>query len=131
MLCVFFGLAQDFVTAAIWRFLLAFVGAGFVVGIRMIGEWFPAKEAGLAQGVYAGFGNFGSAVAAVTLPTLALLIGGPDGWRWASSLTGVIAIAYALIFYLTVSDTPKGSTYFKPKKMGAMEVTSTGTLSST
>lgn len=126
LLCFAFALSDSFVTAAIWRFLLAFVGAGFVVGIRLIGEWFPAKESGLAQGVYAGFGNFGSAVAAVTLPTLALLIGGPDGWRWAIGLTGVIAIAYALIFYLTVSDTPKGSTYFKPKKMGAMEVTSTG-----
>ena len=127
-LCVFFGLAQDFATLAVARFLLAFVGAGFVVGIRMIGEWFPAKEAGFAQGIYAGLGNFGSAAAAVTLPTIALLFGGPDGWRWAVILTGVIAMLYAVIYYLSVSDTPKGSTYFKPKKTGAMEVTSRGGL---
>jgi NNP family nitrate/nitrite transporter-like MFS transporter len=126
VLCIFFGLAQSFTTLAIARFLLAFVGAGFVVGIRMIAEWFPAKEAGFAQGVYAGFGNFGSAAAAVTLPGIALLAGGPDGWRWAIILTGIIAIVYAVIYYLTVSDTPKGSTYFKPKKTGSMEVTSRG-----
>jgi NNP family nitrate/nitrite transporter-like MFS transporter len=126
ILCIFFALANSFETAAIARFLLAFVGAGFVVGIRLIAEWFPAKESGFAQGIYAGFGNFGSAAAAVTLPTIALLIGGADGWRWAIGLTGVIAIAYAVVFYLTVSDTPKGSTYFKPKKLGAMEVTSRG-----
>jgi NNP family nitrate/nitrite transporter-like MFS transporter len=125
-LCIFFSLAESFTTLAVARFLLAFVGAGFVVGIRMIAEWFPAKEAGLAQGIYAGFGNFGSAVAAVTLPGIALLFGGPDGWRWAILLTGVIALVYAVIYYFSVSDTPKGSTYFKPKKTGAMEVTSRG-----
>ncbi|MGQ0674374.1 MAG: MFS transporter [Hyphomicrobium sp.] len=124
VLCIFFALADSFATAAIARFLLAFVGAGFVVGIRLIGEWFPAKETGLAQGIYAGFGNFGSAAAAVTLPSLALWIGGDDGWRWAIASTGLVAMAYAVIFFLTVSDTPKGSTYFKPKKLGAMEVTS-------
>jgi NNP family nitrate/nitrite transporter-like MFS transporter len=126
VLCVLFGLAQDFVTLAVTRFFLALVGAGFVVGIRMIAEWFPAKEVGFAQGIYAGLGNFGSAAAAVTLPTVALMFGGPEGWRASIILTGVIALIYAVIYYLTVSDTPKGSTYFKPKKTGSMEVTSRG-----
>jgi len=125
-LCVFFGLAKNFETLALARFLLAFVGAGFVVGIRMIGEWFPAKQTGLAQGIYAGFGNFGSAAAAVTLPSVALWVGGPDGWRTAIIATGVIAIGYGLIYYFFVEDAPRGSTYFKPKKTGAMEVTSRG-----
>jgi NNP family nitrate/nitrite transporter-like MFS transporter len=124
LLCLLFALAESFATLALTRFLLGFVGAGFVVGIRMIAEWFPAKESGLAQGIYAGFGNFGSAAAAVTLPTIALLFGGAEGWRWAIGLTGVAAIVYAAIYYYAVSDTPKGSTYFKPKKAGAMEVTS-------
>jgi NNP family nitrate/nitrite transporter-like MFS transporter len=125
-LCVFFGLAKSFETLALARFLLAFVGAGFVIGIRMIGEWFPAKQTGLAQGIYAGLGNFGSAAAAVTLPGVALLAGGPDGWRWAIVVTGAISILYSLIYYFSVSDTPKGSTYFKPKKTGSMEITSRG-----
>ncbi|MEE3190481.1 MAG: MFS transporter, partial [Pseudomonadota bacterium] len=30
------------------------------------------------------------------------------------------------VYYMNVSDTPKGSTYFKPKNIGAMEVTSKG-----
>ncbi len=126
VLCLMFAFAQDFTTLAITRFLLGFVGAGFVVGIRMVAEWFPAKETGVAQGVYAGFGNFGSAAAAITLPTLALYFGGDEGWRWSIASTGVIAIVYAVIYYFTVTDTPKGSTYFSPKKTGAMEVTSRG-----
>ncbi|MGO9460320.1 MAG: MFS transporter [Rhodomicrobium sp.] len=125
-LCIPFALANDYTALALSRFFLALAGAGFVVGIRMIGEWFPAKETGLAQGIYAGFGNFGSAAAAVTLPTVALYFGGEDGWRWAILLTGAFSIVYAGIYYLSVSDTPKGSTYFRPKKMGAMEVTSRG-----
>ncbi len=126
LLCIPFALATDYTGLAISRFFLAFAGAGFVVGIRMIGEWFPAKETGLAQGIYAGFGNFGSAAAAVTLPTVALYFGGDDGWRWAILMTGAISIVYAVVYYFSVSDTPKGSTYFRPKKMGAMEVTSRG-----
>lgn len=124
LLCITFALATDFTTLAITRFLLGCVGAGFVVGIRMIAEWFPARETGLAQGIYAGFGNFGSAAAAVSLPSIALMIGGPDSWRWAMAITGLIAIAYAVLYYFSVSDTPAGATYFSPKKTGAMEVTS-------
>jgi NNP family nitrate/nitrite transporter-like MFS transporter len=106
--------------------MLGFVGAGFVIGIRLISEWYPAKQVGLAEGIYGGWGNFGSAAAAMSLPTIALMIGGDDGWRYAIALTGAIALVYAFIFYNSVSDTPKGSTYFKPKKSGGMEVTSVG-----
>ena len=123
-LCFGFALAQNFEQLAITRFLLGFVGAGFVIGIRMIGEWFPAKQTGLAQGIYGGWGNFGSAGAAVILPTLALAFGGVDGWRYAVGTTGVVALIYSGIYFFSVSDTPKGSTYFKPKKNGALEITS-------
>lgn len=126
VLCLLFAAANSYQQLALLRFLLGFVGAGFVIGIRMIGEWFPAKEVGLAEGIYGGWGNFGSAAAAMTLPTLALLFGGDQGWRYALALTGVIALVYGVLYYLSVSNTPKGSTYFKPKRTGAMEVTSKG-----
>ena len=124
-LCFGFAMAKDFEQLALMRFLLGFVGAGFVIGIRMIGEWFPAKQTGLAQGIYGGWGNFGSAGAAIILPTIALMFGGDDGWRYAVGSTGVVALIYSAIYYFSVTDTPKGSTYFKPKKNGALEITST------
>ena len=124
--CFAFALADSFVQAAIARFLVGFVGAGFVVGIRMVGEWFPAHELGRAEGVYGGWGNFGSAAAAMSLPALALLFGGDDGWRYAIGATGVLSIVFGVLYRFTVTDTPKGSTYFKPKNMGAIEVTSRG-----
>jgi len=124
--CFAFALSQDFAQAAISRFLLGFIGAGFVVGIRMVSEWFPANELGTAEGIYGGWGNFGSAAGAMLLPTLALLFGGEDGWRYAVGITGAMSLLFSVVWYRSVSDTPKGSTYFKPKKIGGLEVTSKG-----
>ncbi|WP_196137276.1 NarK family nitrate/nitrite MFS transporter [Aliikangiella sp. G2MR2-5] len=124
--CFYFSLAENFEQAAIARFLLGFIGAGFVIGIRLVSEWFPANELGIAEGIYGGWGNFGSAAAAISLPALALTFGGDDGWRYAISITGLLCVIFSIIFYVEVRDTPKGSTYFKPKSSGAMEVTSRG-----
>ncbi len=118
-----FAWADSYEKLAIMRFLSGFIGAGFVVGIRMIGEWFPARETGFAQGIYGGWGNFGAAGAAGTLPFIAASIGGDDGWRIAVTAASLVAMIYGVIYYFSVSNTPKGSTYFKPKKTGAMEVT--------
>ncbi|TVU59152.1 NarK family nitrate/nitrite MFS transporter [Vibrio atlanticus] len=124
--CFMFAMADSFIQAAIARFLLGFIGAGFVVGIRLVSEWFPHNELGTAEGIYGGWGNFGSAAAAFTLPTLALAFGGEDGWRYAVGITGVMSLAFSFVFYKNVTDTPKGSTYFKPAQVTAMEVTSKG-----
>ncbi|MDK9737418.1 NarK family nitrate/nitrite MFS transporter [Vibrio sp. D404a] len=124
--CFMFALADSFMQAAIARFLLGFIGAGFVVGIRLVSEWFPHNELGTAEGIYGGWGNFGSAAAAFTLPTLALVFGGDEGWRYAVGVTGVMSLLFSVVFYKNVSDTPKGSTYFKPAQVTAMEVTSKG-----
>ena len=42
--CLLYALAQDFTQLAIARFLMGFVGAGFVIGIRIISEWYHAKQ---------------------------------------------------------------------------------------
>jgi MFS transporter, NNP family, nitrate/nitrite transporter len=126
LLCFLFASADSYETLALARFLLGFAGASFVIGIRMISEWFPARQVGVAQGIYGGWGNFGASAAAMTLPALALLFGGADGWRDALYCTGAVVVLYSFWYYRAMRDTPKGSTYFKPKKTGAMEVTSKG-----
>ncbi len=128
LISIAFAWSDSYEQLALLRFLSGFIGAGFVVGIRMIGEWFPAKQTGVAQGIYGGWGNFGSAGAAVSLPFIAASMGDADGWRYALTIASIVAISYGILYYFIVSDTPKGSTYFKPKKMGAMEVTSKGDL---
>ncbi len=123
LISIVFAWGDTYEQLALIRFLSGFIGAGFVVGIRMIGEWFPARQTGIAQGVYGGWGNFGSAAAAMILPFIAAMYA-EDGWRYAITFASIAAIAYGILYYFIVSNTPKGSTYFKPKKTGAMEVTS-------
>jgi NNP family nitrate/nitrite transporter-like MFS transporter len=126
LFCFGFAAAQTFEQLALARFAMGFVGAGFVIGIRLVGEWFPARQVGLAEGIYGGWGNFGAAAASLLLPSVALLFGKEQGWRWAIAATGVAALAYAFVFYAKVRNTPRGSTYFKPRRTGGLEVTSRG-----
>ncbi|MEP2776063.1 MAG: MFS transporter [Luteolibacter sp.] len=122
LLCAFFALAQSFEMLALARFLMGFIGAGFVIGIRLVGEWFPARQVGLAEGIYGGWGNFGSAAAAMSLPAIALAFGGVDGWRYALLSVAAVSVLYGIFFYISARNTPRGSTYFKPKKSGGLEV---------
>jgi len=122
--CLVFAFATSFNMMVFSRLALSVVGAGFVVGIRMVSEWFPPRELGTAEGVYGGWGNFGSAAAAALLPTVAGIIGGPQGWRWAIASTGIMAASYGLYYLRAVSDTPDGRPYAGSRRAGALEVTS-------
>ncbi|MDJ0737183.1 MAG: MFS transporter [Nostocaceae cyanobacterium] len=125
--CLAFAMAQDFTQLVISRLALGIVGAGFVIGIRMVAEWFPPKEIGRAEGIYGGWGNFGSAAAAFTLPSIgvatAFLAAGQINWRFAIALTGIVAAIYGCFYLFNVEDTPPGKVYQKPKRHGGMEVT--------
>ena len=107
------------------RLVLSSVGAGFVVGIHMTALWFKPRDIGFAEGFYAGWGNFGSAAAAMTIPTVALvLFGGDDGWRYAIATSGVIMAAYGVFYWFAITDGPTADTHKKARKTGALEVSS-------
>ena len=126
--CLAFACAQDFNQLVLSRLAMGIVGAGFVVGIRLVAEWFPAREMGSAQGIYGGWGNFGSFASEAILPTIAaattFLAAGHVNWRLAIALTGIVAAIYGVIFYLNVENTPAGKVYQRPARNGGMEVTS-------
>jgi MFS transporter, NNP family, nitrate/nitrite transporter len=130
--CLMTAMAQDFNQLVISRLLMGIVGSGFVIGIRMVAEWFPPKDIGMAQGIYGGWGNFGAFVAEFALPLVAgaaaVLAGGTYNWRLAIAMTGVIAAIYGVVYYNSVTDTPPGKEYKRPKKYGAMTVTSPGSF---
>jgi MFS transporter, NNP family, nitrate/nitrite transporter len=126
--CLVTATANDFNQIVIGRLLMGIVGSGFVVGIRMVAEWFPPKDIGMAQGIYGGWGNFGAFVAEFSLPLLAgataVLAGGVYNWRVAIMTTGIIAALYGVVYYRSVTNTPPGKEYQRPKKYGSMMVTS-------
>ncbi|OUL29631.1 MFS transporter [Nostoc sp. RF31YmG] len=126
--CWLTATAHDF-NQLVWSSLLnGIMGAGFVAGVRMVADWFPPKEIGVAQGIYGGWGNFGAAAAEFCLPILAVTIaaftGGSLNWRIAIALVGLIAALYGGIYYRYTQDTPPGEAYQQPQRHGGLEVTS-------
>jgi NNP family nitrate/nitrite transporter-like MFS transporter len=107
------------------RLILSSIGASFVVTIHMVALWFPPRSIGFAEGFAAGWGNFGSAAAAMTLPFIALtLFGGPEGWRWAVATSGIVIGVYGVIYWFAITDGPTKDTHKKPRKVTALEVSS-------
>ncbi|MEM8640657.1 MAG: MFS transporter [Cyanobacteria bacterium P01_G01_bin.54] len=145
--CLIFATAQSFNQLVFGRLLMGIVGAGFVIGIRMVAEWFPPKDVGTAEGIYGGWGNFGSAFSAFTMVIFAVglsFIPGAFGfdepqtfkilffpafetdilnWRAAIAGTGIVAALYGALYLVSVSDTPPGKVYRRPKSARGMEVT--------
>ena len=120
--CAACALATEFWQLVVARLLVSCVGGGFVVGIRLVGEWFDRRQISLAEGVYGGLGNFGMAAATFGLPALAVALGGANGWRWAIGLSGAACVAWAFVFYRYVEDTPPGRTFERPTRSGALQV---------
>jgi len=126
--CLLTATAHDF-NQLVWSSLLnGIMGAGFVAGVRMVADWFPPKEIGLAQGIYGGWGNFGAAAAAFCLPLLAVMTasftGGTFNWRIAIALAGFVAAIYSGIYFCYAQNTPPGEVYQRPNRHGGLEVTS-------
>lgn len=118
-----FAFGDSLTQLLISRLLLSSIGASFVVGIHMTALWFKPRDIGFAEGFYAGWGNFGSAVAAMTLPTIALnMYGGDDGWRWAIAQSAFVMAGYGVYYWFAITDGPVGSVHRKPRKASAMEV---------
>ena len=124
--CIWFAFASSYTEMLISRLLLSSVGTGFVVGIAMTSLWFKPRDAGFSQGVEAGLGNWGSSLAAITLPFLALSILG--SWRWAIAISGIVMFAYVVYYWFAITDGPKGTKRPKARKAQAVEVSSWGDL---
>ncbi len=131
---MFFAFGNTFTQLLVSRLVLGTIGAGFVVGIKMVANWFPPKMIGRAEGFYAGWGNFGSAWAAMTLPWIAvhffndyLGLDG-DAWRYALAFNGAVSFVYGIMYYFLVKDHSADHPIPKTKKTEPMMMTSYGDL---
>ncbi len=120
----YFSSAQTFTDLMVSRLLMGIVGASFVVGIKMIAEWFPPEKMGIAQGLYAGWGNFGAAAAAFTLPSIAAIFSPEEGWRIASGISGGLCFFWAWIYHKYAHEIPSHAEQFPVSLENSVEVTS-------
>lgn len=130
----FFAFGDTFTQLLISRLILGSIGAGFVIGIRMVAQWFPKSMIGRAEGFYAGWGNFGSAWAAMTLPWIGITFFGEtlglgaNGWRWALAFNGMVCLGYGILYPFLVRDLPGGEKFNGTAKADPMTVSSWGDL---
>ncbi len=119
-----FALAKDFNDLIISRLMMGIAGAGFVVGIKMIADWFPPEKMGTAQGIYAGWGNFGAAAAAFALPSIAVFFPLETGWRIATGFSGFLCLIWAWVYLKFAQDATENQEKFKVSLANPIEVTS-------
>ncbi|MBY0575722.1 MAG: MFS transporter [Gallionellaceae bacterium] len=124
--CIGFAFASTYTEMLIARLILSAVGTGFVVGIAMTSLWFKPRDAGFSQGVEAGLGNWGSSLAAITMPILALTVF--DSWRWAVASSGIVMFAYGVYYWFAITDGPEGTARPIARKAQAIEVSTWGDL---
>ena len=100
------GLANHCLAPAGLRALLGFSeGSANPAGMKATAEWFPAKERGVAGGIYNIGASFGSMLAP-PLVVWAMLV---YSWRFAFVLTGAMGLAWVclwLLFYRTPKEHP-------------------------
>ena len=71
-------------------------GAAQPAGQKLVAEWFPAKERGVAGGIY----NIGASFGAVLAPPLVAWAVLTQSWRLAFLIAGGIGLVWAVLWYL-------------------------------
>jgi MFS transporter, ACS family, hexuronate transporter len=98
------ALAQGPASLGLCRFLLGMGEAGnWPAGVKVVAEWFSAKERALASGIF----NSGSAVGAILAPPVVVWLLLRYGWRQAFFWVGAVGYAWLLV-WVCVYRTPEG-----------------------
>ena len=65
-------------------------------GLKVVAEWFPAKERGFASGIY----NIGASVGSMLAPPLVAWAILSYNWRVAFVISGALALVWAILWYV-------------------------------
>jgi ACS family hexuronate transporter-like MFS transporter len=91
------GLGHSWQVLAGLRGLLGFAeGSANPGGMKVVSEWFPARERGLANGIY----NIGASVGSMLAPPLVAWAILAYDWQMAFVITGALGLAWAALWLL-------------------------------
>lgn len=91
------GLANNWQVLAGLRGLMGFAeGSANPAGMKATAEWFPARERGLAGGIY----NIGASVGSMLAPPLVVWAILAYNWRMAFVITGAMGLAWLVLWLL-------------------------------
>jgi ACS family hexuronate transporter-like MFS transporter len=89
------GLANSLSQFAIFRVRLGIgEGCNWPGASKAVAEWFPAKERGVAVAIFDSGSSVGGAVAAITVPWIAITL----GWRYAFVVSGVLGFLWLALW---------------------------------
>jgi ACS family glucarate transporter-like MFS transporter len=98
------GIAWSAASMLVFRF---FFGAGeagaFPGSTSAVYNWVPAKERGIANGIFHSGGRVGAALSLLFMPWLIQII----GWRWMFIINGLIGFFWIAIWILWFKDQPR------------------------
>jgi ACS family hexuronate transporter-like MFS transporter len=104
--CMAHGLATNWQMLAGFRGLLGFAEGAFSPGgLKVVSEWFPAKERGLAGGLY----NIGPSIGSMIAPPLVAWAILNYSWQASFIIVGLVSLAWVglwLAFYKPSPNTP-------------------------
>ena len=96
-----FGLAPNYLTILVTRFLAGLLGAGvFVPGVRLVSSWFNSEERGSALGAINIGGSTGMILASWAVPFVAISL----GWKSSLSFMGLIGVLSAVSIWFLLKD---------------------------
>lgn len=72
----------------------------FPANAKAIGYWFPPKERSLATSLFDAAAKFSSALGVPLIGIILIEI----GWRWSFAATGLVSLAYFLLFWAVYRD---------------------------
>ena len=78
---------------------------------------------GLAQGIYAGWGNFGAAAAIFILPIIASFFPEEIGWRYAVGFSGILCAIWGIVYFIFAKELSEKSNTFRTGFEHNIEVT--------
>lgn len=100
------ALATNWQSFAWLRGLQGFAeGVAQPAGLKVVSEWFPAKERGVAGGIY----NIGASIGSMLAPPLVAWAILYYNWQAAFVITGILALAWAVLWLVCYRpfDSPK------------------------
>ena len=90
------GLARGVGSLGLFRFMLGLGEAGgYTASPKVVAEWFPARDRGIAVGLY----SVGGALGAVIAPVLVLQLAGHLGWRGVFAVMPLFGLSFVALWF--------------------------------
>ncbi len=93
---------HSFEQALLLGLVLGVAGASFAIALPMVSYWYPPEHQGMALGL-AGAGNSGTVLAALFVPTVAMMV----GWQNVLGLAALPLILVFALFFFTAKNSPQ------------------------